>query len=64
MKSDAEIIEDLGGPAEVAKRLGYPADIGTQRVHNWKTRGIPPKVRLEHFDLFGPAQTKQHREAA
>jgi hypothetical protein len=53
MKTDAQIIDDLGGPAKVADLLGYESSIGTQRVHNWKVRGIPSKVRLKHLELFG-----------
>jgi hypothetical protein len=63
MKTDAKIIDDLGGAAKVAEMLGYKADIGTQRVHNWKLRGIPAAVRLKHLDIFGnsveQAQTKE-----
>lgn len=53
MNDDAEIIKALGGPAKVAELLGYDKDSGgTQRVHNWLARGIPPKVKLERPDLF------------
>lgn len=48
MNDDAALIDGLGGPAKLAKQLGYSA----QRVHNWLTRGIPPKVKLERPDLF------------
>lgn len=53
MKTDAQIIDDLGGPAKVAERLGFSPESGTQRVYNWKKRGIPPAIRLSHLDLFG-----------
>lgn len=49
--SDEELIEKLGGPTAVAARLGYGAN-GTQRVHNWKRRGIPARVLLDHAELF------------
>lgn len=52
MKTDGEIIEGLGGAAKVADMLGYDKSNGTQRVHNWIARGIPPKVKLERPDLF------------
>jgi hypothetical protein len=52
MKTDAQIIEGLGGPAKVAELLGFKSEIGTQRVHNWKVRGIPAAVRLKHLDIF------------
>lgn len=50
MKTDSEIIDALGGTAKVAKLLGYD----TQRVHNWRSRGIPSKVKVERPDLFMP----------
>jgi hypothetical protein len=51
--TDAELIEHLGGPAAVAGLLGYDkAKGGTQRVHNWKTRGIPDRVKVRRPDLF------------
>jgi hypothetical protein len=35
----------------VARLLGY-GKYGAQRVCNWTTRGIPPRVKLERPDLF------------
>jgi hypothetical protein len=52
MSTDKEVIDALGGPAAVAEKLGYDKHGGVQRVQNWTTRGIPPKVRLERPDLF------------
>jgi hypothetical protein len=52
MNSDREKIESLGGPAKLAEKLGYEKNGGTQRVHNWTTRGIPARVKLERPDLF------------
>jgi hypothetical protein len=52
MKSDADLIKDLGGPAKVAKLLGYDKPGSVQRVQNWMTRGIPAEVRLAHLDIF------------
>lgn len=50
---DAQLIEDLGGPAKVAELLNYDKDSGgVQRVHNWIARGIPPRVKLEYPDIF------------
>lgn len=46
--SDKELIEKLGGSTVLAERLGY----STQRVQNWKTRGIPAKVKLDHSEVF------------
>lgn len=50
---DWQLIESLGGAAQVAKLLGYDSRLGgTQRVHNWRARGIPPSVKIAHPDLF------------
>ncbi len=49
---DTTIIERYGGPAKLAERLGF-GKWGTQRVHNWRTRGIPSLVKLTRPDLFG-----------
>ena len=51
-KTDAQLINDLGGPTKVADLLGYARPFGVQRVYNWTTRGIPAKVKLERPDLF------------
>ena len=50
---DAALIEALGGPAAVSRLLGLEGH-GTQRVFNWKRRGIPPEVKLDRPDLFLP----------
>jgi len=66
---DKKVITDLGGPAEVARKLGLdPTNGGVQRVQNWMTRGIPSAVRLAHLKLFGgapsqPTQPKQGEAA-
>jgi hypothetical protein len=60
---DKQIIESLGGPTEVARKLGLdPAKGAVQRIQNWMTRGIPARVRLDHLDVFGPQPDK--RDAA
>lgn len=63
MNSDSAIIKALGGPARVAALLGYTKH-GTQRVHNWLTRGIPARVKLDRPDLFLRKQKKQTKAAA
>jgi hypothetical protein len=52
MSNDKALIESLGGPTKLAERLGFPKEIGAQRVSNWITRGIPYRVKVEHPDLF------------
>jgi hypothetical protein len=49
---DKQRIESLGGPAKLAKLLGFKKIGGVQRVQNWITRGIPARVKLDHPDLF------------
>lgn len=48
MSSDKDLIDDLGGSTKLAALLGY----SVQRVENWKKRGIPAQVRLDHPDVF------------
>ena len=48
MLSDKDLIERLGGATAVAAKLGC----SVQRVQNWKERGIPAQVRLDHPDVF------------
>ncbi|MFC6443537.1 hypothetical protein [Paenalcaligenes hermetiae] len=51
MKKAEALINELGGPAQVAKRLGiYPT--GVARVSNWKKRGIPAHVYLQYPHIF------------
>ena len=49
---DKELIEALGGPAKVARHLGYQGQKGICRVSMWKVRGIPAKVKLENLGYF------------
>jgi len=52
-QADIDLINALGGPAAVARLLGFPRVPGTQRVHNWLSRGrIPSDVKLLHPDIF------------
>lgn len=50
---DAAVIAALGGPAKLARRLGYDTSAGgINRVSNWGRRGIPPQVRIDHPEVF------------
>lgn len=50
---DSKIIDDLGGPAKLAEKLGYDKTAGgVQRIQNWRTRGIPDRVRIKFPELF------------
>jgi len=60
---DAEVIDRLGGPAELARQLGFdPKAGGVQRIQNWKTRGIPELIKLRRPDVFGPAPEQAGEE--
>ncbi|TPG08425.1 hypothetical protein EAH88_11750 [Rhodanobacter glycinis] len=62
---DKKVIADLGGPAEVARKLGLdPSAGGVQRVHNWTMRGIPDAIRWRHQDVFGEAPAKPAEQGA
>lgn len=58
MHEDSKLIQELGGPAKVAEKLGYDKNGGTQRVFNWMKRGIPSKVKVEHQDIFLTPKSK------
>jgi len=49
----AQLIHSLGGASAVARRLGFSATSGVQRVCNWIYRDrIPLQMRVDHPDLF------------
>lgn len=58
--TDSQLINALGGPSKVAKLLGFDKG-GAQRVHNWLTRGIPPKVKLEYPHIFLAGIAHKHK---
>lgn len=55
MQDDKNLIDSLGGITKVAALLC----VSTQRVCNWKRRGIPSRIKVEFPHLF----LKQHHEA-
>ncbi|MFA9284050.1 MULTISPECIES: hypothetical protein [unclassified Comamonas] len=50
--TDAELITFHGGPAKLALKLGWSEGRAVQRIHNWRTRGIPAAVKLQYPKLF------------
>lgn len=52
LTEDRRLIQALGGPTQLAKRLGYQKPGSVQRVQNWTVRGIPPAVKVAHPDIF------------
>ena len=59
--TDAELIDHYGGPARLAEKLGWKESRAVQRIHNWRSRGIPAVIKLERPDLF-PHQSAQPKE--
>lgn len=51
---DSELIDKLGGPSALARRLGLTKRGSVQRVTNWRRRGIPLAVKVAHADIFMP----------
>lgn len=48
---DKTLIINLGGPAKLARLLGFGKG-GTNRVCNWRSRGIPAAVKLDFPHIF------------
>jgi hypothetical protein len=49
----SDLITAAGGDSAFAKLLGIEHEEGVaQRVNNWKRRGIPSAVELEHYDTI------------
>lgn len=67
MNKPTHIIDLLGGPSKVAELLGWKGKPGQiQRIHNWKVRGVPARILLEHPDVFlikPPKPTKEPTHA-
>jgi hypothetical protein len=59
-----EVIDRLGGSAKVAELLGYEKHGGVQRVQNWKERGIPASVLLDHPTIFSMPSPKDPQQSA
>jgi hypothetical protein len=58
-KEAADLIEAAGGDSAFAQLLGLTEQPGfQQRVNNWKRRGIPARVALEHRRVLESLQRK------
>lgn len=52
-KESAKLIAAAGGDHEFATLLGIAGQENyRQRVNNWKRRGIPSDVIVDHYDLI------------
>lgn len=39
----------------MARLLGMKNPGGTRRIHNWQTRGIPSKIKVDHAKTIAKA---------
>lgn len=62
LHDDAKLIDRLGGPAALARKLGFGPG-GTQRVQNWKYRGIPEIELLRNPAAFRPEPASKRAAA-
>jgi hypothetical protein len=63
-KQTRKLINGVGGDVAFAKLLGIDSQEGfQQRVNNWKRRGMPTAIELEHYEtlkkLRAPAKGPQ-----
>jgi hypothetical protein len=59
----AALIERAGGTKAFAELLGINTGEGwLQRVSNWRTRGIPSAVILEHYDTIQKLRSEKKRK--
>lgn len=60
-----EIIKAAGGDRAFARLLSLDGTPGyQQRINNWKRRGIPAAVVLDHLPTIRALQSAKHHEAA
>lgn len=53
------LIEKAGGDSSFGRLLGIDSMPGwQQRVNNWKRRGIPSSVVVEHYDTISALRAK------
>jgi hypothetical protein len=64
LDDDKALIESYGGSARLARILGLTGVGAVQRVNNWKTRGIPPAVKLGYPHIFLPHLKTKSRNGA
>lgn len=59
------IIQAAGGNSQFGRLIGIDGEPGwQQRVNNWKRRGIPAAIELEHYDTIArlrPVRRKRSR---
>lgn len=60
-----ELIEAAGGDRAFARLLGLDTAPGyQQRINNWKRRGMPAAVVLDHLETIQALRPTDHHKAA
>lgn len=60
-----DLIDAAGGDAAFAKLLGIENEDGVaQRVNNWKRRGMPSAVELDHYETIRKLRRTASQPAA
>lgn len=64
-KQTKDLIDAAGGDAAFAKLLGIENEEGViQRVNNWKRRGMPSAVELDHYETIRKLKRSTSQAAA
>jgi hypothetical protein len=64
-KESIRLIEAAGGDHQFATLLGIAGQENyRQRVNNWKRRGIPADVIVEHYELIQRLRDDPKRKAS
>lgn len=50
--NDKEIIEFYGGSSKLARKLGLLSHHDAIKVNQWKSRGIPARIKLQFPEVF------------
>jgi len=61
----SELITAAGGDSAFARLLGIEGEPGfAQRVNNWKRRGMPPSVELDHYEKIQSLKRQVSNQSA
>lgn len=61
----ARVIDAAGGDRPFGKLIGIDGIDGfVQRVNNWRRRGMPAQIVLEHYELIQELKAKAQSDAA
>lgn len=58
------LIEAAGGPAALARRMGFAKESGRQRVNNWRSAGKIPLMVVRAYKPFFKRVLARAKQAA